>query len=293
MSALTRRLIDVAANLSDSSFRPDLPQVLQRAKSAGVLKFLLAGNSLRESQKAYEACLQDPDCYCTLGVHPCRANVRPIQEVNRDSYFEEMTALVGRFGRKLVAIGECGLDYDRLNYSSKEQQLAAFPPHFALAESTHLPMYLHSRNSEGDFNRLIRTHRDQFTTGLVHSYTGSVEELRELLDMGLYIGVNGCSLKTTENVEAVRNIPLDRLMIETDCPYCEIRKSHAGFRYVKTHFATCKKEKRNPNLPVRGRNEPLLIVQVMEAVAGIKEVSEEEVAAVTTENAMKVFGFQA
>jgi len=202
-----------------------------------------------------------------------------------------MQAIVGRFGTKLVAIGECGLDYDRFNYSSKEQQLAAFPPHFALAEATGLPMYLHSRSSEGDFNRIIRTHRDQFSTGLVHSYTGTIEELRELLDMGLYIGVNGCSLKTIENVEAVRHIPLDRLMIETDCPYCEIRKSHAGFRYVKTQFASCKKEKRNSLQPIRGRNEPLLIVQVLEAVAGIKEVSEEEIAAVTTENAMKIFRF--
>lgn len=204
-----------------------------------------------------------------------------------------MHAIVSRLGTKLVAIGECGLDYDRFNYSSKEQQLAAFPPHFALAESTGLPMYLHSRSSEGDFNRILRTHRDRFSTGLVHSYTGTVEELRDLLDMGLYIGVNGCSLKTPENVEAVRHIPLDRLMIETDCPYCEIRKSHAGFPYVKTVFASCKKEKRNDIQPVRGRNEPLLIVQVMEAVAGIKEVSEEEIAAVTTENAIKVFKFPA
>lgn len=78
MSALTRRLIDLAANLSDSSYRPDLPQVLQRAKAAGVIKFLLSGSSLPESQKAYEVCAQDADCYCTLGVHPCRANVRAI-----------------------------------------------------------------------------------------------------------------------------------------------------------------------------------------------------------------------
>ena len=152
-------------------------------------------------------------------------------------------------------------------------------------------MYLHSRSTGGDFNRILRQNRDRFVNGVVHSYTGSVEELRELLDLDLYIGVNGCSLKTPENVEAVRHIPLEKIMLETDCPYCEIRKSHAGFQFIKTQFQTCKKEKPNPALAQRGRNEPMFIVQVLEAVAGIKQITEEELAEVSFQNAMKVFKF--
>ena len=200
-----------------------------------------------------------------------------------------MRALVPLFGKKLVAIGECGLDYDRFHYSSKEQQLAAFPAHFDLAESTGLPLYLHSRNTGGDFNRILRQNRDRFTAGVVHSFTGEQEEMQELLDMGLYIGVNGCSLKTEANLEVVRRVPLDRIMLETDCPYCEIRKSHAGFRFVKTQFATSKAP--NPAKPLRGRNEPMFIVQVLEAVAALLGVSEDELAEVSFQNSVQVFGF--
>lgn len=251
----------------------------------GVGKFLLAGGSLEESRKAYETALGDEDCYCTLGVHPCRAN----EVANVDTYFQELHAMIPQLHPKLLAIGECGLDYDRFHYSSKEQQLAVFPPHFALAESTRLPLYLHSRNTNGDFSRLLRSNRHRFTTGLVHSFTGSETELRELLEMDLYIGVNGCSLKTEENVNVVRAIPLEKMMIETDCPYCEIRKSHAGFRYVKTHFQSSKK--RSETQPLRGRNEPMFVVQVLEAVAAIKGVTEDQVAEITTQNAINVFRF--
>ena len=78
---------------------------------------------------------------------------------------------------KLVAIGECGLDYDRFNYADKETQHLAFPFHFDLAEKYNLPMYLHSRATEGDFTRIVKEHRDKFPTGVVHSYTGDKEEL--------------------------------------------------------------------------------------------------------------------
>jgi TatD DNase family protein len=104
-------------------------------------------------------------------------------------------------------------------------------------------MYLHSRSTKGDFPRIVRENRHKFSTGVVHSFTGDLEELRDLLDMGLYIGINGCSLKTEENLEMVKHIPLDRLMLETDCPYCDIRNSHASSKYVKTPIPKVPKEK--------------------------------------------------
>ena len=104
-------------------------------------------------------------------------------------------------------------------------------------------MYLHSRSTGGDFARIVKENRHKFSTGVVHSFTGDLEELNQLLDMGLFIGVNGCSLKTEENLEMVKRIPIDRMMLETDCPYCDIRNSHASSKYVKTRIGKLAKEK--------------------------------------------------
>ena len=153
-------------------------------------------------------------------------------------------------------------------------------------------MYLHSRSTNGDFPRLVRESRHKFSTGVVHSFTGDDEELQQLLAMDLYIGVNGCSLKTAANLSMVQQIPLDRLMLETDSPYCEIRNSHAGMKYVKTAFAKVAKEKYKLQADKmnKDRNEPCTMVQVLEVVAAVKGVTEEELMTRAWENSCKVFG---
>lgn len=141
--------------------------------------------------------------------------------------------------QQLVAFGEFGLDYDRLHYCGKLLQLHSFRAQLSLAASLspQLPLFLHSRAAHGDFvaclkaafgERLERLDKG----GVVHSFTGTVEEMRELMDLGLYIGLNGCSFKTAENCEVVRAVRLDRLMIETDGPWCEVRPSHEGWKYL-------------------------------------------------------------
>ncbi len=140
-------------------------------------------------------------------------------------------------------------------------QLKWFPKHFNLAKETGLPMYLHSRNTENDFFKITKENRHKFSTGVVHSFTESEELLNQYLSLDLYIGVNGCSLKTKENIEVVRKIPLDRIMIETDAPYCDIRNTHASFPLVKTQFKDrIKKEKMNRGLICKDRNEPCMIM---------------------------------
>jgi len=139
----------------------------------------------------------------------------------------------------LVAFGEFGLDYDRLHYCSKELQLHSFAAQLKLAAelTPQLPLFLHSRAAHADFVRLLK---DAFGPrlerlekgGVVHSFTGTVEEMRELMDLGLYIGINGCSFKTAENCAVVGEIELSRLMLETDGPWCEVRPSHEGWKYL-------------------------------------------------------------
>jgi TatD DNase family protein len=139
----------------------------------------------------------------------------------------------------LVAFGEFGLDYDRLHYCSRKIQLHSFAAQLdlVLSLSPQPPLFLHSRAAHEDFvgllkakfgDRLERLERG----GVVHSFTGTAAEMRELAELGLHIGTNGCSFKTEENCAVVKEIPLDRLMLETDGPWCEIRPTHAGWRYL-------------------------------------------------------------
>lgn len=121
-------------------------------------------------------------------------------------------------------------------------------------------MYLHSRNTNNDFFTIVRENRHKFSTGVVHSFTESVDVLKQYLSLDLYIGVNGCSLKTKENCDMVKEIPLDRIMLETDAPYCDVRNTHESFKFVKTKFDKIKKEKMKAGLICKDRNEPCMIV---------------------------------
>jgi TatD DNase family protein len=160
-------------------------------------------------------------------VHPCTAKsfdtypagptamLNALKELARSSAAEGHT----------VAFGEIGLDYDRLFMSPKDQQLKYFEAQLDVATELQLPLFLHMRAAAEDFERLLKPRLAKLPkSGLVHSFTGSLEEMRSLVDLGLHIGVNGCSLKTEENLLVVKEIPLDRLQIETDGPW--VRERH-------------------------------------------------------------------
>jgi TatD DNase family protein len=191
-------------------------------------------------------------------------------------------ALRSKASGHTVAFGEIGLDYDRLFLTGKEQQLKYFEAQLELAVEVQLPLFLHMRAAAEDFERLLKPKLEQLPKrGLVHSFTGSLEEMRSLVDLGLDIGINGCSLKTEENVEVVREIPLERLQIETDGPWCEMRPSHAGAKFLGDDGPpvpkAVRKEKWSKEFMVKGRNEPATIVQVAYVIAKIKGIEVEEV----------------
>jgi len=129
-------------------------------------------------------------------------------------------ALQGKQAGTTVAFGEFGLDYDRLYLCDKETQLKYFEEQLDLAVELQLPLFLHSRAASADFENILSSRLSKLPKkGLVHSFTGTLEEMQRLVAMGLDIGVNGCSLKTEENLEVVKAIPLDRLQLETDGPW--------------------------------------------------------------------------
>jgi TatD DNase family protein len=258
---------------------------------------MITGSDLKESHHAVDLAKAHPGvCYATIGVHPCSAKHFDSHPGGPTKLLDELRklALEEKEAGHAVAFGEIGLDYDRLFLTGKEQQLKYFEAQLDLAVEVQLPLFLHSRAAAEDFERLLSSRLPQLPNkGLVHSFTGTMEEMQRLIDLGLDIGVNGCSLKTDENVEVVRAIPLERLQIETDGPWCEMRPSHASAKYLKDAPPlpkSVKKERFAKGCMVKGRNEPCAITNVAYAVAAIKEITVDEVCAAAWKNSTRMFG---
>ena len=207
-------------------------------------------------------------------------------------------------GAPIVAFGEIGLDYDRLHYTPREDQLQFFESQLEIAcmLSPPLPLFLHSRAAADDFEGLLRKHLDRLPKrGVVHSFTGSIEEMQRLVEMGFDIGVNGCSLKTEESLEVVRQTPLERIQLETDGPWCEIRATHASSKHLEEarkrtpaelalkQWESVKKERWAEGKLVKGRNESCRIAEVAVLIAAVKGISVEQVCQHAWDNAMRMF----
>lgn len=192
---------------------------------------MVTGSDLAESKKAIALAERySGRCYATVGVHPCQANILDKHPGGPTVLLQELETLaIEAKGRGLAtAFGEVGLDYDRLHFAGKEQQLKYFEAQLDIALKVQLPLFLHSRAAGGDFERLLSVRLPSLPKrGLVHSFTGTMEEMERLVALGLDIGVNGCSMKTEENLDVVKAIPLERLQIETDGPW--VRSSPRGF----------------------------------------------------------------
>jgi len=288
---------DIGVNLTDPVFRgryrgrqkhdDDLSHVLERSKRAGVESMIITGGSLNESKLAL-GLAKEHNLYATVGCHPTRST-----EFEKDpsGYLQALDELVGAHlsgpGRA-VAIGECGLDYDRTHFAPAAIQQKHFRSQLALAKKYHLPLFLHSRAAHDDFVRILR--EEGFGEdggkavggrgGVVHSFTGSVEDANDYIKMGFHIGINGCSLKTEDNLAAVKSIDRRRIMFETDAPWCSMTSTHASRRHIDSLPAdlrgvylppAVRAEAFVPGRPVKGRNEPSAIGAVAWVAHKVKE----------------------
>ncbi|KAL1291693.1 uncharacterized protein [Arachis hypogaea] len=253
-------------------FSPDNSKCLKHTDGM----FKVTGGSFEESREALAIAETDGRLFCTVGVHPTRC--KEFEESgDPENHFQALVSLAkeGIQKGKVVAVGECGLDYDRLHFCPAEIQKKYFEKQFELAHITKLPMFLHMRAAAADFCEIVEKNKYRFTAGVAHSFTGSTDDCNKLLSFdNMYIGINGCSLKTTENLDVVRDIPVEKMMIETDSPYCEIKNTHAGISFVKSTWPSKKKEKYDQECIVKGRNEPCLVRQVLEVVAGCKGIND-------------------
>jgi len=310
--ALGTPLIDIGANLLDPMFRGeyrekprhqvDLPAVLQRAAAAGVGQIMVTAGSLEEAREALALCRSAPrdgswpELVCTVGVHPTRCGEFEAWAEGPDAYLAALLA-AGQEGAggPCVAVGEFGLDYDRLQFCSKDVQLKFFERQLVeLAAPLGLPLFLHCRTGEAaqDLASILEKHvaRLPERPGAVHSFDGSLEDAMRFVKLGFCIGINGCSLRTQENLEVVKQLPGESIVIETDAPWCGIKATHAGHKFVRSAWDEVKKpEKWEDGKCVNGRCEPCHLRQVLEVVAGCRGEDVEALAAQTTANARRIF----
>lgn len=280
---------------------PDFESTLERASSAGVKKVMLTGMSLDDIDfNTAIARARPKQCFITIGIHPYHA---AIDEIDLSSNMNRLsTAVNGALAqqpRLVSAFGELGLDYDRLNHASKEDQIRAFIAQLDLmkAHQWPLPLFLHCRAAVTDFVEIISPYLPHLPRGgVVHSFVGSIAEMQQLLDLGLDVSVNGFSFQTRESVGMVAALPLRNLHLETDAPWGEVKASSAlAKRYLvnaPSLPASKKRDKHDPAFMVKERNESSAISVVAYTVAGIKGISVEEVANAAWENSVRMFGFE-
>ena len=265
--------IDIAVNLTDEMFdgvyhgkprhESDRAAVVTRAFASGCTHLILLAGSLNDADACAAMCAQSESLFTTIGVHPTRCStLLETSEIALQNRFDNFL----KTNPKAIAIGEIGLDYDRLHFCEKHVQIAGFETQLKLASKFEYPLVLHLRNAFEDFVEIMqRTCAGWKRNGaVVHSFTGTRKEMEQLTNMGLYIGLNGCSLRDPEFLQnVVPHIPEELILFETDSPYCDIKPRHPGWAYLlQNPITTCKPDKWVPNTFVKNRNEPALINQV-------------------------------
>ncbi|MCW4153057.1 MULTISPECIES: TatD family hydrolase [Halomonadaceae] len=256
-------LVDIGANLTHESFGRDLEAVIQRAQAAQVTTMIVTGTDIEHAEQAVSLAQRFPGLYATAGIHPHDASQW------NNAIAGEMARLHAR--PEVVAVGECGLDFNR-NFSTPREQEHAFEAQLALAAESGLPLFLHERDAGHRMREMLHAWRDEISQAVVHCFTADRDTLFGYLDLDLHIGLTGwiCDERRGHHLRPlVGEIPLDRLMVETDCPYLLPR-----------------------NLPAKlkgRRHEPALLPWIVREIAESRGISEADMGAATTQTAQRFF----
>lgn len=251
-------LFDTHTHLSMRDFERDLPDVLSRAKSVGVKKFLAVGFNFRSSGESVALSQEFPQIYASVGIHPHDAKI--VKEGDY-SFLESLLS-----SKKVVAWGEIGLDYFR-DLSPRDLQKAVFRAQIRLSKKFRLPLIIHDRDAHQDILRILREEKADEFGGVMHCFSASWEEARQALNMNFYISFAGnLTYPSSRSVqEAAKKIPSDRILVETDCPYLK------------------------PFPDRKGRNEPQFVKLILEFLAALRGEKVEDLALRCWENAHSLF----
>ncbi|ETN38933.1 uncharacterized protein HMPREF1541_06975 [Cyphellophora europaea CBS 101466] len=276
----------------------DIYGMLDRAKSANVHRVLLTGMSLHDVEfNLAIAQARSDQCGMTVGVHPYHA----AQPETEDDYLERLAnavdGLIQQKPRLIRAFGELGLDYDRLDHAGKEVQIRTFRAQLDLfvTRKWDLPLFLHCRAAFDDFVAIISPYIPSLPRmGLVHSFVGTVAQMRKLIELGFDISVNGFSFKNWSSLEMVNKVPLEKLQLETDAPWGEVRDGDELWRRYGANFNGVeakrkKKDKWEEGHMVRDRNESCCAARVAFVTAGCQGRSVAEIAGAAWRNSTKMF----
>ncbi|MGO0121638.1 TatD family hydrolase [Desulfothermobacter acidiphilus] len=253
-------LIDTHCHLNDPRLYQDWQGVLRRAQRVGVKVILVVGYDLTSSARAVELAAAEPSLYAAVGVHPHDAATASA------NYLERLRDWARE--KKVVALGEIGLDYYR-NLAPPARQREVFLAQYCLARELGLPVVLHCRDAYEELYQLLRSEAPA-GEGVVHCFSGDWPAAEKLLQLGFHLSFTGVITfpRNQQLVEVVARTPIDRLLLETDAPYLA-------------------------PVPYRGRlNEPAYLPLIARKVAEIKRMEVEEVAAQTTANAYRLFAFK-
>ena len=255
---------DIGVNFTDK--RLHFEPVFERALAADVSHIIITGTSLDKSKQAIRLAQQYPNhLSTTVGVHPHDASQFTVQTINELKTLAE--------SKSVVAIGECGLDFNR-NFSTPDEQLFAFEQQLKLACELGLPVFLHERDAFEAQIKLLTKYHKELKGGVVHCFTGDIEQMNRYLDLDLYIGITGwvCDLKRGQALrEAVKSLPLNRILLETDAPYLR-PKGLANNRKIDN-----------------GNNEPAYLPFVAEEAASLMAIDIETLELATQANTEVLF----
>ena len=255
-------MIDIGVNLTHPSLLTNVEQNIFDWQEAGVSNIIAIASNIEESEQLSSLIQKLKGIHTTLGCHPHHA----------DSWtYESKGQLLALFKTcaKAVAIGETGLDFNR-NYSSQENQIRAFNEQINLAQEVNLPLYLHERDAEDTLISILNTHFDHEVNGVLHCFTADKNTLKRYLDLGLYIGVTGwvCDERRGQDLqEAIKYIPQDRILIETDAPYLLPRTLR----------------------PRPKKNHPKFLPHIAEQIALILNIQEKELIRMSRSNTERLF----